>query len=127
MNLYKLLAVGLGGSVGSISRYVISRAVDKRLELLVPYGTLVVNVVGSFILGLVFSLTLKGTDDREIWRLLLGVGFCGGFTTFSSFALENFLLLQQKQAGEFILYTTFSFALCLGGVALGVWLGNKAW
>jgi fluoride exporter len=126
-NLYHVLLVGAGGFVGSITRYLAAKAIDSRITSLLPYGTLVVNIIGSFILGLVFATTLKKPEDSEAWRLLLGVGFCGGFTTFSTFALENILMLQQKNYAEFIVYTILSLLFCLLGTGLGVWIGNKAW
>ena len=127
MNLNQVLLVGAGGFVGSIARFLLARTIDSRLSSLLPYGTLVVNVTGSFILGLVFAATLKNPQESEIWRLLLGVGFCGGFTTFSTFALENVLMLQQKNYGEFLLYTAVSLVFCLIGTGLGLWIGNKVW
>src|SRR5688572_4424324 len=127
MNLNQVLLVGAGGFVGSIARFLLARTIDSRMSSLLPYGTLVVNVTGSFILGLVFAATLKNPQESEIWRLLLGVGFCGGFTTFSTFALENVLMLQQKNYGEFLLYTAVSLVFCLIGTGLGLWIGNKVW
>jgi len=127
MNLYQVFIVGAGGFAGSIARFLLARAVDSRLSSILPYGTLVVNVTGSFILGLVFAATIKSPLESETWRLLLGVGFCGGFTTFSAFALENVLLLQQKNYTEFLSYTAVSLVVCLIGTAFGIWIGNKVW
>ncbi|HEY3402853.1 MAG TPA: fluoride efflux transporter CrcB [Ohtaekwangia sp.] len=127
MNWFTILLVGTGGFAGSVARYLLARSVDLRVASLIPFGTLVVNVLGSFILGLVFSVALKKPEESEAWRLLVGVGFCGGFTTFSTFALENLQLFQQKHFTEFLIYTGVSILLCLLGTGLGVWMGNKVW
>jgi CrcB protein len=124
MNLSAILLVGAGGFAGSISRYLASRALDRHFESVIPYGTFAVNVMGSFILGLVYAITVKRVGT-EHYTLLLGVGFCGGFTTFSSFALENLVLLQQRNVAAFVGYSAFTFLLCLAAVALGAWFGNK--
>jgi len=125
MNLSSVLLVGVGGFVGSIARYLVARSVGSKIELMIPFGTLVVNVVGSFILGVVFAVVSKRMES-EWMTLLLGVGFCGGFTTFSSFALDNYLLLEQRNFGAFALYSILTFVLCMVSVASGAWLGNKA-
>ena len=127
MNWFYVFMVGTGGFAGSVARYLVARSIDLRVASLIPFGTLVVNVLGSFILGVVFAVTLKKPEESEAWRLLLGVGFCGGFTTFSTFALENLQLFQQKHFTEFLIYTTVSLMLCLLGTGLGVWMGNKVW
>ncbi len=127
MNWFYLLMVGTGGFAGSVARYVVARSIDLKVSSLIPFGTLLVNVLGSFILGLVFAFTFKKPAEYETWRLLLGVGFCGGFTTFSTFALENLQLFQQKHFTEFLIYSTASLLLCLSGTGLGVWMGNKVW
>jgi fluoride exporter len=127
MKLYHILVVGAGGFAGSIARFIMAKTIDNKVTSLFPYGTFTVNVLGSCLLGIVFAATIKKPVESEVWRLLLGVGFCGGFTTFSTFALENIQLLQQKNFTEFILYASLSFAVCLLGTSLGVWIGNKVW
>lgn len=124
MNLYKLLLVGLGGFIGSISRFATVRFVDIRLNAVFPYGTLSVNLIGSFVLGAVYALTLRHTNSAEGWRLFLGAGFCGGFTTFSAFALENFNLLEQKMIGTSVLYMAVSLVAGLLAMAAGVWIAR---
>lgn len=125
MDMYKLLAVGLGGCLGSIARYATSRSIDERLNGLFPYGTFAVNIIGSFILGLVYTLALRKIGVTENWRLFLGAGFCGGFTTFSAFAWENLNLLQQKNFGMAALYIGASLFLGIMSVLLGVWTGRS--
>src|SRR5690606_27549233 len=118
--LYKVLLVGAGGFAGSIARYLAATAIDKRLNSHFPYGTLAVNLVGSFLLGILFAVLIKKTGTHsEGWKLFIGTGFCGGFTTFSAFAIQNVSLLEQKLAGTAMLYILLSMA---GGL-LAVWVG----
>jgi CrcB protein len=95
--------------------------VDNKLNALFPYGTLTVNVVGSFLLGLIYMLALRKAGISENARLFLGVGFCGGFTTFSAFALENFSLMEQKLASISLLYICISVVMGILALAAGIW------
>jgi CrcB protein len=124
MSIYHFLAVGAGGFFGSIFRYGLARVIDARFVSYLPWGTFTVNVYGSLVLGFVMAIVTKRTD-AEIWRLLLGVGFCGGFTTFSTFAFENFNYLQQRLYSEFFLYAILSFIGCIIAIMLGIWIGNR--
>lgn len=120
MNITYLLLVGAGGFFGSIARYFTVISVDKRLNSVFPFGTLTVNILGSFVLGVLLALLArKAGNYTEQWRLFLGTGFCGGFTTFSAFAVENFNLLQAKFPGSAFLYIIVS----VGGGLLAVWSG----
>ena len=124
MNAYKLLIIGLGGFLGSVARYVTAKYVDDKLSPAFPYGTLTVNILGSFLLGIIYVFALRKAGLTENGRLFLGVGFCGGFTTFSAFALENFSLLQEKLIGTSVLYISVSV---LGGIlalAAGIWVAR---
>lgn len=103
------LLIALGGAAGSILRYGCSRWLNTALF---PYGTLAVNVLGSFFIGLLWALFAG--DVHEGKRLLLISGFCGGFTTFSAFSLEGLQLLQQSKFATFFLYT---FATVVFGLA----------
>ena len=97
MNVTHLLMVGAGGFFGSIARYLTVISVDRKFNAVFPLGTLTVNIVGSFILGVILAaLVRKSGLHTEYWKLLLGTGFCGGFTTFSSFAVENINLIEAK-------------------------------
>ncbi|WP_276372968.1 fluoride efflux transporter CrcB [Chryseolinea sp. H1M3-3] len=124
MNLYHLLIIGLGGFVGSVFRYVTVRLVDDKLNALFPYGTLTVNIIGSFLLGIIYMLAIRKTGLTENGRLFLGVGFCGGFTTFSAFTLENFNLIQQKLIGTSVLYISLSVVAGILALAAGVWVSR---
>ena len=124
MTLYKLMIVGLGGFLGSVARYTTVRFIDGRLNAWIPYGTLAVNVIGSFLLGIIYMLVLRKTGLTDNGRLFLGVGFCGGFTTFSAFALENFSLIQQKFIGTSVLYISASVVSGILALAAGVWVSR---
>ena len=124
MNLYKLLIIGLGGFLGSVARYVTTKFVDDKLSPAFPYGTLTVNIVGSFLLGVIYMTALRKVGLTENARLFLGVGFCGGFTTFSAFALENFSLMQEKFVGTSLLYISISIVGGILALAAGVWVAR---
>jgi CrcB protein len=127
MNIYKLLIVGLGGFIGSIARYIAVKFVDEKLNAALPvfpYGTLTVNVVGSFLLGVIYMLVLRKAGLMGNWSLFLTTGFCGGFTTFSAFALENVNLLQEKFMGTSVLYISISIIVGFLALAAGAWIGR---
>src|SRR5687768_13096250 len=124
MNSYSILYVGLGGALGSIARFITVKSIDERIASSFPLGTFTVNITGSFILGLLFALTMKRPELSENWRLFMGTGVCGGFTTFSAFALENFNLFPHK-SGMAVVYITASLVLGILAVAGGYWLGKS--
>ena len=113
------LVVLLGGGIGSLARYVASMAIMQRFGGAFPLGTFVINITGSFLIGLLMTLFTERLDWSPHWRLLLVTGFLGGYTTFSSFEYESLQALRQgaKWAGLFNL---------VGSVVAGyvaVWLG----
>lgn len=120
MNVMHILLVGAGGFIGSIFRYMTVLSIDRKMNAVFPYGTLTVNVVGSFVLGFLMALFLRKTGSHPVeWRLFLATGFCGGFTTFSAFAAENVNLLGQKFPATALLY----IAISVTGGLLAVWAG----
>jgi CrcB protein len=108
------LLIALGGAAGSVLRYGCSRWWNSPSF---PYGTLAVNILGSFLIGLLWAAFSKQADEQK--RLLLITGFCGGFTTFSAFSLEGLQLLQQSKFAPFFLYTFATIVLGLTATYLG--------
>ncbi len=111
--------VGLGGFCGTLLRYAINSFFARQMLKSFPYHTLTVNLLGSFLIGIVFGLTARGNLINESWRLFLMVGLCGGFTTFSSFSLEGIAMLEKGNYLSYLLYTVLSV---IGGAILA-WLG----
>jgi len=102
-----LILVGIGGFLGSGFRYLVTVLLARQFTSSFPLGTFTVNVVGCFLIGILFALSEKGNLLSPEWRIFLTTGFCGGFTTFSTFSYESIRLLQD---GE-ILYLSLNVAL----------------
>lgn len=120
-----LLLVGAGGAVGSMARYGIGYAVTRYLNNpLFPWGTFLINIVGSLIIGFLFGLIGRNQWMQDWGILLLASGFCGGFTTFSTFALDNVNLMQKGQSMIAFTYTILSIAIGLLLCRLGIWLAG---
>lgn len=125
MNILHLLLVGAGGCIGSMARYLTVVTVDRKLNAVFPYGTFAVNFIGSLILGFLVAWMAKKTGASAVnWKLFLGTGFCGGFTTFSAFAVENFNLFNNRLHGTAALYILLSVAAGLFAVWAGVALAR---
>jgi CrcB protein len=124
MDWYKILLVGTGGLLGSVARYVTVRSISERIQAIFPYGTLTVNIIGSLILGIVYGLALRKTDMSDNVKLFLGVGFCGGYTTFSSLAWESVSLFNQKMPGISLLYIGISLVTGILALLAGIWLSR---
>ncbi|MFY0628494.1 MAG: fluoride efflux transporter CrcB [Reichenbachiella sp.] len=115
------LFVGIGGFLGSISRFFIYQFFIKIFPSITPLGTLVVNILGSFLLGILLHTTAK--MDRDM-HLLLTSGFCGGFTTFSAFSLENVGFLSEGFNSSSLIYTSLSLFLGIGAGFIGWYFGK---
>jgi CrcB protein len=113
--------VAVGGALGSVARYWIRMLVAYLAGEAFPWGTLLINVVGSFVIAYFGTMTLPdGVRPASIeLRLFVMVGFCGGFTTFSSFSMQTIELLRGGEAGRALAYIVASVVLCLLGTALG--------
>jgi CrcB protein len=115
-----LLIIGTGGFIGSVFRYLLTQWMHRIFETTFPIGTMVVNIVGSFIIGIIYALSEKGGILTPEWRMFLAVGICGGFTTFSSFAYENLNMLNLEQ----YLYSAIYIGTSLVFGLIAVYLGN---
>jgi CrcB protein len=128
----QLIVIAIGGSFGAVMRFLVSTGLYQWLGRGFPYGTLVVNVVGSFLIGLLSeTLILQRITVALDYRAAILVGFIGAFTTFSTFSLETFYLLEQGQFGKASLNVAVSVSSCLVAVWLGLlcgrglfWYGN---
>jgi len=119
-----ILWIGLGGFLGSIGRYLTAVLMTRIWPSTFPLGTFVANVLGCLIIGFVYGLSTRLNGMPPEWRLFLATGFCGGYTTFSSFTFENADLLQSGHYATFAWYTLSSFAIGLAAVFAGILLAK---
>jgi fluoride exporter len=105
-----ILTVGLGSFIGGIGRYLISQFVQTKFTGAFPCGTFAVNVIGCFLIGIVFGISARG-NFNPTWQLFLTTGILGGFTTFSAFSMETVNLIRAGQAGTAMVYVTLSLVL----------------
>ncbi len=117
----QLLLVFLGGGVGSTLRYGLGKYLNSSVTG-IPYGTFAANVLGSLLIGIILGMAAKNEYLSENTTLLLATGFCGGFTTFSTFAYENHVFLKNGDLLNFALYTIGSFILGFVAVFIGMWV-----
>lgn len=115
-----LLLVGTGGFLGSISRFLTSRLLQNNFPSAFPFGTFIVNITGCLLLGIIYGFSERSSLLTPGWKMFLTVGFCGGFTTFSTFANENLALLRDGDFFHFIIYTGLSVFLGIAATFLGV-------
>lgn len=119
-----LLLIGLGGGLGSILRFLVAHACQKYFTSLFPWGTLLVNLTGCLLIGLFLGFSMKSQAFENNFRFLLIIGFCGGYTTFSAFALENLELFNQGKYALVLLYILSSVLIGILCVAVGVYLSK---
>jgi CrcB protein len=117
-----LLFIGTGGFLGSISRFLASRFMQNNFPSAFPYGTFFVNITGCFLIGLIYGFSERSSLLTPGWKMFLAVGFCGGFTTFSTFANENLALLRDGDFFHFFIYTGLSVFLGIAATFTGVLL-----
>lgn len=122
--MHPVLAVALGGGLGSVARYWTANAVYAWLGRDFPYGTLAVNVAGGLLMGFLTELLVARYAVAVEWRLLVLVGFLGGFTTFSSFSIDTWMLLQEGEFAKAGLNALLSVVLCIVSVWIGLHLAR---
>jgi CrcB protein len=119
--LRTLLLIGLGGFLGSISRFLIALGLNRIFQSVLPIGTLAVNILGCLFIGIIYSLAEQKNMLSPELRIFLGVGFCGGFTTYSSFAFDQFSLMKT---GDFLMLSVYVGASVFLGL-IAVYLGSQ--
>jgi fluoride exporter len=114
--LKNFLLIGLGGAAGSMIRYAFALWFKHSSF---PLATFLVNIIGCFVIGCVFAVSVRNEVFASNWKLFLATGICGGFTTFSAFSSENLQLIQQGRFGVFVFYAAVSVLVGLGATWLG--------
>jgi CrcB protein len=120
LSIFNVFLVGVGGMLGSVARYMAQGAALRLGASAFPAGTLAVNVVGSFLIGMIYGWSDKAGDLAPAWRLFLATGFCGGFTTFSAFSLESISLFKSGNLTYVFLYIGGSVLAGLGACVAGM-------
>ncbi|AXT19348.1 fluoride efflux transporter CrcB [Flavobacteriaceae bacterium AU392] len=120
----QLLLVFIGGGFGSTLRYIIGKYLNST-ETGIPWGTFTANILGSLIIGIILGFAAKNETLSQNQTLLLATGFCGGFTTFSTFAYENHVFLKNGDFTNFAFYTIGSFVVAFLAVFLGLFLAKS--
>ena len=117
-----LCMVGIGSFVGGALRYLVSIGMKNICTSGFPWGTLIVNLLGCFLIGILFALFSRYSSTSHPWYLLLTTGMCGGFTTFSTFSNESLQMLQNGHWGGFLTYVSVSVIAGICLTALGYWV-----
>ncbi|PYB71350.1 MULTISPECIES: fluoride efflux transporter CrcB [Rhizobium] len=123
--MFHILLVAIGGAIGSVARYLVGLGMTRLMGLSFPWGTLTVNIVGSFAIGILTELVARRFDASTELRLLLVVGVLGGFTTFSSFSLDTMALIERGATAHAFAYVGASLILALGAAFGGLLLGRS--
>ncbi len=113
------MIVGLGGFIGTVARFLISRYFQVNITSVFPWSTFVVNIVGCLLIGIIYGISEKSDVLSPDIRLFLTVGICGGFTTFSTFSNDSFMLIREQEWFRFALYTSLSIFIGLMAVYVG--------
>ncbi len=120
--MYQIMAIAIGGALGAVSRYLVIGLVTDWLGKSFPYGTLIVNVLGSFLIGILYVVVVQKMHVSPELKSIMVVGFLGAFTTFSTFSLEAFNFINEGLVLNAITYILSSVILCI----ISVWAGVSA-
>lgn len=123
--MLNIAMVGLGGALGAMARFSLAAVIFKWIGKAYPYGTLSVNLIGSFAIGIAYIWLVENNFAGDAHRHLIMVGFLGAFTTFSTFSLEALTLLQQGRITAFLTYIALSLIGCMLATALGMILTKQ--
>ena len=118
--LKPIFYVALGSAIGGVCRYLMQQAVQRRVLTNFPLGTLLVNLLGCFVIGVVYGLAAKNNILSPMGRLFLATGICGGFTTYSSFMYENYTMVQAGEVFNTFLFVAISLVVGFLATSLGV-------
>ena len=122
--MHQLLVIALGGALGALSRYELGLWISNKWNQNFPLHTFIINVTGAFFLGFLNIIFLEKMSISPLWRLGIGIGFLGSFTTFSTFGFEVFTLIENASYTTAASYTLLSIIVGFLGVALGVGLAR---
>lgn len=123
--MINIIWIALGGAIGSLLRYFSYQVSARLLPADFPYATLLVNAMGSLLIGFLAIMITNSLNIAQPLRALLIIGFCGSFTTFSTFSLENIHLLQSQHYWQLSLNILLNVVLCMVTVYIGMWLAHK--
>ena len=121
----KLAAIAIGGAAGSVLRYGVSQGIHALVGRGFPWGTLVVNSLGSLLVGFIFVYLVERSAVSDVLRAALFIGLLGGFTTFSTFSLETLVLIEEASYLKAVINIFISVVLCLAGAWLGMTLARQ--
>lgn len=120
------LAATIGGAIGAGARYLVNAGCAQWLGAGFPWATLLVNVTGSFLMGVVVAIAQPLLGGSALWRTFLATGILGGFTTFSAFSLDLYELLERRQAALGAIYVVASFGLSIMALVVGLWTAKAS-
>ena len=123
--MMQMISIAIGGAVGALCRYGMSTGIYSLLGRGFPYGTLAVNILGSFIMGAAYITLIERMDVSPEWRAGITIGLLGAFTTFSTFSIETLNLLESGDTLKAGLNIVLSVSLCISGCWLGMILGRQ--
>jgi len=123
--LNQLIFIAAGGAVGAVFRFLVSNGIHSFMGRGFPYGTLTVNVMGSFVMGISYVMLIERLNVSPEWRAFIIVGLLGAFTTFSTFSIETLVLIQNSELSKAMLNVLLSVLLCVMGSWIGLILGRQ--
>lgn len=122
--MQSMMVIAFGGALGALSRYSLGLWISSKWNQGYPLGTFIINITGAFLLGFLNILFIEKLTIGPLWRLGIGIGFLGAYTTFSTFGYEVIMLLEEGSLQTAVLYTLLSVIIGFAGVALGVGLAR---